>query len=148
LGDRNVPREKITWPVDEEPFSVDRYHSGTIVPPSPRLLMIGVDAGDIEYIEASATALPNLRRVLDRGARYDLDSTADVLTGSVWPTFYTGALPGDHGVYHPIQWDPAAIRARAALRCCGPQRREALSPLTHGKDFPLFVRALRSPAAG
>jgi predicted AlkP superfamily phosphohydrolase/phosphomutase len=74
--------------------------------------MIGVDAGDIEYIEASAGALPNLRGVLDRGARFDLDSTADVLTGSVWPTFYTGTLPGDHGVYHPIQWDPAAMRAR------------------------------------
>ena len=74
--------------------------------------MIGVDAGDIEFIEASAGALPNLRRVLDQGARFDLDSTADVLTGSVWPTFYTGTLPGDHGVYHPIQWDPASMHAR------------------------------------
>jgi len=74
--------------------------------------MIGVDAGDIEYIEASAGALPNLRRVLGAGARFVLDSTADVLTGSVWPTFYTGTMPGDHGVYHPIQWDPAAMHAR------------------------------------
>jgi predicted AlkP superfamily phosphohydrolase/phosphomutase len=74
--------------------------------------MIGVDAGDIEFIESSAGALPTLQRVLGAGARFDLDSTADVLTGSVWPTFYTGTMPGDHGVYHPIQWDPAAMRAR------------------------------------
>lgn len=74
--------------------------------------MIGVDAGDIEFIEASAGSLPNLRRVLGAGARFDLDSTADVLTGSVWPTFYTGTMPGEHGVYHPIQWDPAAMRPR------------------------------------
>jgi predicted AlkP superfamily phosphohydrolase/phosphomutase len=74
--------------------------------------MIGVDAGDIEYIEATAGSLPNLQRVLGSGARFNLDSTADVLTGSVWPTFYTGTMPGDHGVYHPIQWDPAAMRAR------------------------------------
>lgn len=74
--------------------------------------MVGVDAGDIEFIEAAGGALPNLRRVLAAGRRFDLDSTADVLTGSVWPTFYTGTLPGEHGVYHPIQWDPATMRAR------------------------------------
>ena len=83
-----------------------------IVPRSPRLLMIGVDAADIEFIEAAADALPNLSRVLGTGTRFDLDSTADVLTGSVWPTFYTGTMPGSHGVYHPIQWDPAAMRTR------------------------------------
>jgi predicted AlkP superfamily phosphohydrolase/phosphomutase len=74
--------------------------------------MIGVDAADIDFIQASAGSLPTLRRVLAEGVRFDLDSTADVLTGSVWPTFYTGTMPGEHGVYHPIQWDPATMRAR------------------------------------
>jgi len=74
--------------------------------------MIGVDAGDVDFIESCGASLPNLHRVLETGRRFPLDSTADVLTGSVWPTFYTGTLPGEHGVYHPIQWDPAAMRAR------------------------------------
>jgi predicted AlkP superfamily phosphohydrolase/phosphomutase len=74
--------------------------------------MIGVDAGDVEFIESWGAALPNLHRALETGRRFRLESTADVLTGSVWPTFYTGTLPGEHGVYHPIQWDPAAMRAR------------------------------------
>ena len=74
--------------------------------------MIGVDAADVEFIEAAAGALPTLQRILGAGRRFDLDSTADVLTGSVWPTFYTGTMPGDHGVYHPIQWDPDAMRTR------------------------------------
>ena len=74
--------------------------------------MIGVDAGDVEFIESCGPALPNLHRILGSGVRFRLDSTADVLTGSVWPTFYTGTLPGDHGVYHPIQWDPTAMRTR------------------------------------
>lgn len=81
-------------------------------PLAKRVLLIGVDAGDVEFIEAAGGALPNLRRVLATGRRFDLDSTADVLTGSVWPTFYTGTLPGEHGVYHPIQWDPQGMRAR------------------------------------
>jgi predicted AlkP superfamily phosphohydrolase/phosphomutase len=74
--------------------------------------MIGVDAADIEFIETWKGELPTLRRVLETGRRYDLDSTSGVLTGSVWPTFYTGTMPGDHGVYHPIQWDPASMHAR------------------------------------
>jgi predicted AlkP superfamily phosphohydrolase/phosphomutase len=28
------------------------------------------------------------------------------LAGSPWPTFYTGTLPGDHGLYHYLQWRP------------------------------------------
>ena len=74
--------------------------------------MIGVDAGDVEFIESCGPTLPTLHRILGSGVRFRLDSTADVLTGSVWPTFYTGTLPGVHGVYHPIQWDPSAMRAR------------------------------------
>src|SRR5207244_224591 len=31
---------------------------------------------------------------------------------SAWPTFYTAAPPGEHGIYHPMQWDPAAMRLR------------------------------------
>jgi Type I phosphodiesterase / nucleotide pyrophosphatase len=109
--------------------------------------MIGVDAGDVEYIEASAGSLPNLQRVLGSGARFNLDSTADVLTGSVWPTFYTGTIPGDHGVYHPIQWDPAAMRApgqrrlavlRAVLVRPGTARRNSQSSATSCRSATSF----------
>src|SRR5687768_13797415 len=96
-----------------EPVQRPEYDPGqSMAAPPTRVLMIGVDAGDVDFIEAAGEALPNLRRVLATGRRFDLESTADVLTGSVWPTFYTGTLPGEHGVYHPIQWDPRAMRAR------------------------------------
>jgi hypothetical protein len=39
-------------------------------------------------------------------------------------------------------------RPRGFAVLLGPQRHEALPPLIHGKDFPLFIRALRRPAAG
>src|SRR4029453_7538010 len=74
--------------------------------------MIGVDAGDVEFIESWGAALPNLHRALETGRRFRLESTADVLTGSVWPTFYTGTPPGEHGVYHHLQWDAEAMRLR------------------------------------
>jgi hypothetical protein len=76
------------------------------------LVLIGLDAADIALIEAHPASLPALRRVLDGGAVARLATTAGLLTGSVWPTFATGALPGVHGVYHHLQWDAEHMRLR------------------------------------
>ncbi len=47
--------------------------------------------------------LPVLRKLLDGGAWAGLESTADELSGSAWPSLYTGVLPGQHGVYGRLQ---------------------------------------------
>ena len=80
----------------------------------PPLVLLGLDAAELDVIEAHRQALPALRRVLDCGALARLGSTAHLLTGSVWPTFASGTLPGAHGVYHHLQWDAAAMRLRPA----------------------------------
>lgn len=74
----------------------------------PRLLMIGLDAAEFSLINQWTRdgSLPNLKRLRDRGAFARLDSTADWLVGSPWPTFYTGTLPSDHGLYHYLLWKP------------------------------------------
>ncbi|HXJ34469.1 MAG TPA: alkaline phosphatase family protein [Candidatus Eisenbacteria bacterium] len=77
-----------------------------------RLVLLGLDAADIDLVEAHRGALPTLRRVLGDAAVTRLDSTAGLLPGSVWPTFATGVLPGVHGVYHHLQWDAAGMRLR------------------------------------
>ncbi|MGH7185711.1 MAG: alkaline phosphatase family protein, partial [Pseudomonadota bacterium] len=77
-----------------------------------KLAMIGIDAGDRRFIEAHASALPHLTRVCLEGAVTDLATSSELLTGSVWPTFYTGCSPGEHGFYHHLQWDPEQMRIR------------------------------------
>lgn len=77
-----------------------------------RVLMIGIDAGDLDFIRSSPEALPRLRQLFAEGVPYELRSTADTLTSSVWPTFSTGTLPGQHGAYYPMQWDPSAMELR------------------------------------
>lgn len=77
-----------------------------------RLLGIGLDAADIVFIRTNLAHLPNLRRVFEEGSVHPLRSTAEQLAGSVWPTFYTGTLPGMHGIAQHIQWDPDAMRMR------------------------------------
>jgi predicted AlkP superfamily phosphohydrolase/phosphomutase len=79
---------------------------------SKKLLMIGIDAGDIEFIRSSLADLPTFRHVLGEGVYFPLDSTVEYLSASVWPTFYTGLMPGDHGICQHIQWDPDSMRMR------------------------------------
>jgi predicted AlkP superfamily phosphohydrolase/phosphomutase len=77
-----------------------------------KMLMLGVDAGDLRFISSSIDRLPNFRRLLEAGVCRKLGTTSNLLTGSVWPTFYTGKHPGEHGVYHHLQWDPSAMSIR------------------------------------
>jgi predicted AlkP superfamily phosphohydrolase/phosphomutase len=80
--------------------------------PTGTVAMIGVDAAELSFIQRHLAVLPRFREVLERGRLHRLQTTADDLTGSVWPTFYTGTLPGEHGIYHHLQWDPQAMRIR------------------------------------
>lgn len=71
-----------------------------------KVLVIALDAAEPNLIEKwmNEGHLKNLASLRSRGAFGKLYSTADWLAGSVWPTFYTGTLPGKHGFYHYLQW--------------------------------------------
>ena len=77
-----------------------------------RVLMIGLDSADIDYIEARLDILPNLRRLFGEGIVRRLETPASVMAASPWPTFYTASGPGHHGHYFPIQWDAARMQLR------------------------------------
>lgn len=77
-----------------------------------KIVMIGVDAAELSLIQAHRASLPNFDRVLSRGVLQPLESVGGILPGAVWPTFYTGTPPGEHGLYHHLQWDPTAMRLR------------------------------------
>jgi predicted AlkP superfamily phosphohydrolase/phosphomutase len=82
---------------------------------SRRVLVIGLDMADADLVDAWARdgTLPNLRALMADGSWGRLRTTADVLHTSVWPTIFTGALPGKHGVYYPYQPCPGEQTARA-----------------------------------
>ena len=79
---------------------------------TPKLAMIGFDAADLGYIRSALPSLPNFRRALESGMVRTVRSSADLLAGSVWPSFFTAKTPGEHGIYHIVQWDPDAMRIR------------------------------------
>jgi predicted AlkP superfamily phosphohydrolase/phosphomutase len=71
-----------------------------------RLLLIGLDAADFQLVErwTEDGSLPNLAALRAEGTTAALATSARYLTGSPWPTFYTGRPPSDHGIYHDFQW--------------------------------------------
>ncbi|MGZ8202201.1 MAG: alkaline phosphatase family protein [Burkholderiales bacterium] len=84
-----------------------------VVPMNRRVMMIGLDGGSLDFIQASLAALPHLRRALENGVARRLSSkTSELLPAAVWPTLYTGTPPGEHGFYYPMQWDAESMRLR------------------------------------
>jgi len=76
--------------------------------PRTRVMVIGLDMGDGELIRhwMRQGRLPHFAALTSSGAWFELESTAEVLHTSTWPTFATGTLPGRHGVYYPYQPKP------------------------------------------
>jgi predicted AlkP superfamily phosphohydrolase/phosphomutase len=74
----------------------------------PRLLMIGLDAGEPRLIEkwTADGSLPNIQRLREAGLYGRMASSAKWMAGSPWPTFFTGTTPADHGLYHYMHWRP------------------------------------------
>ena len=79
---------------------------------TPRLVLLGIDAAEFAYIQHHLEQLPHLRSALERGSTHKLYSQFDAYPGSVWPSFFTGKTVGEHGFYHIMAWDAAAMRLR------------------------------------
>jgi predicted AlkP superfamily phosphohydrolase/phosphomutase len=71
-----------------------------------RVLMILLDAAEPRLIEqwTEDGSLPTLQQLRTQGAYGRLESSADWLGGSPWPTFYTSQSPADHGFYSYLAW--------------------------------------------
>ena len=65
--------------------------------PHPRLLFIGLDAGDAHLIEQWTAEgwLPNIRRMRERGTLWtEMKTSAEVFHVSAWPSIFTGTECG------------------------------------------------------
>lgn len=55
--------------------------------------------------------MPNLERIRRTGGWAPLESVSDLSSGSIWPTFFTGANPGRHGQFFThMQIEPGTYR--------------------------------------
>jgi len=93
---------------------MEEYRAGMVQ--RNRLLAIGLDAGDLDFIRSRGDRLPALRKLADSKFLFQ-PAAPKALSGSVWPTFYTGSHPGHHGIYQHLVWDAQKM----GLRLIGPR---------------------------
>jgi len=70
-----------------------------------RVLLLGLDSADADLIEQwmADGSMPHFANLRRQGLFGRLGTTAEVMHVSAWPTMYTGATPGHHGMYHAYQ---------------------------------------------
>lgn len=84
-------------------------------PTAPKVLVIGLDGATPEYLFpwAQQGLLPNLARLMDRGAWGPTESTTPPFTTMAWPVFYTGCNAGKTGVFSYYDRYRATVRRPA-----------------------------------
>lgn len=90
-----------------------------------RTLVIGLDSADAQLIEqwCDEGFLPTLNQLRTAGTWASLNTTAEVMHVSAWPTIYTGVGPGHHGLYHAYQvraGEQGFLRTRPELSTVAP----------------------------
>lgn len=82
--------------------------------PAQQVLVIGLDVGDGKLIHdwSREGLLPVFSSLIEGGAWGSLNTTAETLHVSAWPSLYTGTFPGKHGVYYTFQPIPGHQNVR------------------------------------
>lgn len=90
--------------------------------PQSRLLVIGLDGFDWTLAEKflQEGLLPNLARLHNRSARYELDHGRDKFSGLAWEHFSTGKAPSDGGRWSAVTFDPKTYSVRQEMTSARP----------------------------
>jgi len=71
-----------------------------------RMIVLGIDGMDPQFVEAHWDVLPNLKRLRDTGDFHTLATTVPPQSPVAWSTVTTGMDPGGHGLYDFVHRDP------------------------------------------
>ena len=72
----------------------------------PRVIVLGVDGMDPQFVQRHWSALPNLDRLRRQGAFKPLKTATPPQSPVAWSTFITGMDPDGHGIYDFVHRDP------------------------------------------
>ncbi|MEW6127386.1 MAG: alkaline phosphatase family protein [Acidobacteriota bacterium] len=80
-----------------------------------KLLVIGLDGASFNVLDAliEKDYLPNLARLIQNGARANLETTFPPITAVAWSSFMTGKNPGKHGIFEFVMREQKSNRQLA-----------------------------------
>ena len=110
-----------------------------------RVIVIGVDGMDPNFIERHFDALPNLARLRDAGGLTRLATTTPPQSPVAWSTFITGTDPAQHGLFDFVHRDPATMQPLSSMaETIEPSHQLAIGPYL----LPLSGARVRSFRVG
>jgi Flp pilus assembly protein TadD len=76
--------------------------------PEARVVLIGLDGADWLFLDPLLDRgdMPNLARIIARGARGVLDAPKPMISPPIWTSIATGLRPEDHGILDFVTRDP------------------------------------------
>jgi hypothetical protein len=106
-----------------------------------KAIVLGVDGMDPGFLERHWDALPNLRRLRDRGGLLRLATTTPPQSPVAWATFITGLDPAQHGLFDFVLRDPATLQPISSMgQTLEPAHHLDIGPWT----FPLSAARIRT----
>ncbi|MCS6952973.1 MAG: alkaline phosphatase family protein [Bryobacterales bacterium] len=88
-----------------------------------RVIVLGIDGMDPQFLERHWEALPNLNRLRRSGSYARLATTIPPQSPVAWSTFMTGMDPGGHGIFDFVHRDPATRMPLSSMAEILPPRR-------------------------
>lgn len=76
---------------------------------SKKVIVLGVDGMDPNFVERHWSALPNLARLGKLGSFNRLGTSTPPQSPVAWSTFITGLEPAEHGIFDFVHRDPATL---------------------------------------
>src|SRR5580704_4219363 len=85
------------------------------VAPGKRVIVLGVDGMDPNFVARHWDALPNLKQLRDEGGLLPLATTTPPQSPVAWATFITGLDPAQHGLFDFVHRDPATLEPISSM---------------------------------
>src|SRR5580704_13204117 len=85
------------------------------VAPGKRVIVLGMDGLDPNFVARHWDALPNLKQLRDEGGLLPLATTTPPQSPVAWATFITGLDPDQHGMFDFVHRDPATLQPYSSM---------------------------------
>ncbi len=111
-------------------------------PSAPKVLVLGFDGMDPEFVRRHKDRLPHLAGLMDKGYFSELETVMPPQSPVAWSTVITGMTPGGHGVFdfvhrHPHTLEPFSSMAEVTPTTWTLNLGSYTIPLRGGDTVPL-----------
>src|SRR5579863_2220565 len=80
-----------------------------------RVIVLGIDGMDPNFVEHHWNNLPNLDKLRKEGEFKRLETTMPPQSPVAWSTFITGMDPGGHGIFDFVHRDPKTLSPYSSM---------------------------------